>query len=124
MHPDDDASWSELIGPAYHPEQAAQLLGVEPAQLDAIDGLLCLEQRDGTLAYPASQFDGRAQLPGVADVVIALEGAVATAWTTGSWLHTPHDQLDGLTPIDALRDGQVDRVTGQARRWAAQLRNA
>lgn len=84
------------------------------------EGLLKLTMRDGSVGYPVVQFEGGVVLPGLREVVHMLAGVVATPWTTASWLTSP---LEGAaTPVELLRDGQVEEVTLAARRvvraWA------
>lgn len=120
---DDDEAWSDQVGPAYTTKQVASLLQISRQAVAKHAGLVRLVQRNGHAAYPVVQFDGDRLLPGVDPVVRILAGAVATPWTTASWLTTPQPTLAGRTPIDALRDGDDDQVTTAARAVAASLAN-
>jgi hypothetical protein len=66
---------------------------------------------------PVLQFAGRAQLGGVADVVRLLRG-VLEPLSTASFLTAPHRDLNGATPVERLRAGDVDEVLRVTRRLA------
>lgn len=117
----DDRAWAGQLGPAYRQGDVARLLHKSRQAVSADSGLLRLDMRDGEIGYPVFQFDGRRVLPGLREVVRALAPAVATGWTTASWLTSPTPDLDGRTPLDALRAGEADRVLELARRTAAAL---
>jgi hypothetical protein len=76
----DDRAWGEQLGPAYRQGDVARLLGKSRQAVSADRGLLRLEMRDGEIGYPVFQFEGQRQLPGIRDVVRALDPAVASAW--------------------------------------------
>lgn len=115
---DDDRAWAAQLGPAYRQGDVARLLGKSKQAVSSDRRLLKLEMRNGEVGYPAFQFDGRRQLPGIRDVIAVLDSAVATAWTTASWLTSPTAALDGQTPAQALRRGAADPVLALARRTA------
>lgn len=117
----DDRAWAEQLGPVYRQSDVARLLGKSKQAVSADKRLLRLEMRNGEVGYPAFQFDGRRQLPGVADVVAVLGPVVATSWTIASWLASPQPRLDGTRPLDLLAGGQVDAVVSAARGFAAAL---
>jgi hypothetical protein len=117
----DDRAWAGQIGPACRQTDVAQLLGKSKQAVSADTGLLRLEMRDGAIGYPVFQFDGRRPQPGVSEVVSVLARVVATSWTIASWLTSPHAELDGDRPIDALRAGRVQNVVSLARRTARSL---
>lgn len=119
----DDQAWAEQLGPAYRQGDVARLLGKSRQAVSADRGLLRLALRDGEIAYPVFQFDGRRQLPGIREVVRVLEPAVATAWTTASWLTSPAPELDDRTPLTLLRKGEREPVISMARRTASNLQN-
>lgn len=114
----DDRAWAAQLGPAYRQLDVARLLGKSKQAVSSDRGLLKLEMRNRDIAYPAFQFDGRRTLPGIRSVIAVLDPAVATAWTTASWLTSPTDALDGQTPVQALRRGAADAVLDLARRTA------
>ena len=119
----DDRAWAEQLGPAYRQGDVARLLDKSRQAVSADRGLLRLALRDGEIAYPVFQFDGRRQLPGIREVVRVLEPAVATAWTTASWLTSPAPELDDRTPLALLRAGELEPVISLARQTASTLQN-
>jgi hypothetical protein len=74
--------------------------------------------RSGAIGYPAFQFDGRQQVPGLGAIVEVLLPAVETSWTIASWLTTPQPDLDGNRPLDLLRRGNPIDAYAAARRFA------
>ncbi len=119
----DDQAWAEQLGPAYRQGDVARLLGKSRQAVSADRGLLRLRMRDGEIAYPVFQFDGRRQLPGIRELVRVFEPVVATAWTTASWLTSPAPELDDRTPLVLLREGERERVLSLAHRTASTLRD-
>jgi hypothetical protein len=114
----DDRAWASQLGPALRQSDVARLLGKSKQAVSADGRLLRLELRSGPIAYPAFQFDGRRQLDGVATVVALLAPVTATPWTIASWLTSPQPALGGVTPIDALRAGDLDPVVAAAGEFA------
>lgn len=119
----DDTAWAEQLGPVYRQSDVARLLGKSKQAVSADRGLLRLEMRNGDLGYPVFQFEGRRQLAGIREVIRTLEPAVASPWTTASWLTSPAPELDDRTPLAALRGGDSEWVIALARRTAAALRH-
>ncbi|MDZ7790860.1 MAG: hypothetical protein U5L08_10290 [Xanthomonadales bacterium] len=119
----DDRAWAEQLGPAYRQGDVARLLDKSRQAVSADRGLLRLALRDGDIAYPVFQFDGRRQLPGIREVVRVFEPAVATTWTTASWLTSPAPELDDRTPLALLRAGELEPVISLARQTASTLQN-
>lgn len=119
----DDQAWAEQLGPAYRQGDVARLLDKSRQAVSADRGLLRLHMRDGEIAYPVFQFDGRRQLSGIREIVRIFEPVVATAWTTASWLTSPAPELDERTPLALLRGGRQEPVVALARRTASTLRD-
>ncbi|MFU8878105.1 MAG: hypothetical protein ACNA7E_08175 [Wenzhouxiangellaceae bacterium] len=119
----DDQAWAEQLGPAYRQSDVARLLGKSKQAVSADRGLLRLEMRDGEIGYPVFQFQGRQPLAGIREIVRAFQPAVTSAWTTASWLTSPAAELDGRTPIEALRSDEHETVLALARRTAAALQH-
>lgn len=117
----DDQAWEAQLGPVYRQSDVARLLGKSKQAVSADGKLLKLEMRNGDVGYPVFQFDGRQVLTGVRDVVEVLAPAVATPWTTASWLTSAQPELDGDSPLAALRAGRVGDVVSAARRFARAL---
>lgn len=113
-----DQVWGAQIGPALTQADVGRLLDVTPQAVSKNRGLLRLQNRDGRLVYPILQFDGRRVLPGLADVLAILEGSLLPL-TIASWLTSAKRSLTGRTPVEALRDGDLDEVLALARQTAA-----
>jgi hypothetical protein len=102
---------SELLGRAggaLSAGEVAALMGVTPAAVHARrqrGTLLAVRQANGEFLYPACQFGDEGSLPGLGQVLAAF--AVEGAWTRLSVLLSPAPSLDGATPLDALRRGDV-----------------
>ena len=58
--------------------------------------------------YPACQFQNGEVLPGIAEVVRGLEGQ--GAWAILDFLLAPDGALDGRSPLEALRQGDLGAV--------------
>lgn len=118
--------WSEHLGPLFDTDGVAALLGgvTKQAVSDRVRRrrLLALRTGSGRLVYPAFQFDGRHVVAGIAEVLGRLEPDDAEAWTVASWLNTPDPELDGRTPVEALRSGDRERVLAAADDVAGGLR--
>lgn len=113
-----DQTWAAQVGPALTQRDTARLLGKTEQAVAKDARLLRVRGRDGRPAYPVLQFDGRAQVAGVDQVLAALRDVVQPL-TAASFLTAPHRGLDGRTPVDALRAGDRDAVLLIARRLAA-----
>lgn len=113
-----DRAWSAQLGPSLAQADVARLLGVSVQAVSKSRALLRLRNRDGRPVYPVLQFDGRRPLPGIAAVLAVLDGPLLPL-TTASWLTTVQDDLGRRTPVQALRDGDVDEVLALARRTAS-----
>lgn len=120
------AVWETELGPVYDTDGVAQILGGEkaPVSRQAVSKrkLLALRTGSGKVVYPAFQFDEDGSVvSGVADVVKTLESTQLSPWTLASWFISPEPDLDGQTPIAALRAGGKEAVLGVVRRWATAL---
>ncbi len=109
-----DQQWATQIGPALSQGDAARLLEVTVQAVSKNRGLLRIRNRDGRVVYPMLQFDGRRVLPGLAEVLVLLDGPLLPL-TVASWLMTAAPSLGDRTPVTALRDGDRDLVLRLAR---------
>jgi hypothetical protein len=97
-------------------EQAAKRVGVTPNQVTNLlrDGeLLSLDGAEG-LRLPAWQFDPeakRGRLEGIGRVASVFPGRVLSL---SGWMVAPHPALGGLTPRQALLDGDLELVVAVA----------
>lgn len=110
-------AWVSQVGFCLTQAGTAELLGRSEQAVSKDPRLLRLARSDGRPAYPAFQFDGRRQVPGVADVVKALGGALLPE-TMAAWLTGEQPALDGRRPVDVLAEGDRDAVLAVARRLA------
>ncbi len=113
-------AWSDQVGPSLTQRDTARLLGRSEQAVSKDNRLLRVHRRDGRPVYPIVQFDGRHQVTGVAEVVVAVDGAVGEL-ALASWLTAANDALAGRRPIDALADDVV-AVLAVANRFAARMR--
>jgi hypothetical protein len=113
-----DSAWAKQVGAALRESDVAKLLDSSVGTVSADPRLLRLPRRDGRSVYPIFQFDGRRQVPGVADVVEVLTPIVATPFTIAAFLTGSHVALDGRTAIDLLRVGEIEPVILLARGFA------
>jgi hypothetical protein len=107
----------ELLAGALTGSQVAKLLHTTrqtPYDRVKSGSLLAVYDR-GAWRFPAWQLDPEGPdgvVPGLPAVLRALEvGEIAKT----SWLSTPNAVLEGRTPIQALKQGEVDRVLDLAR---------
>lgn len=87
----------------------AERLGVTPAAVHARrqrGTLLAVPRANGEHLYPAFQFTAEGTLAGLGRVLQSFQ--VEGPWTKLSVLLSPADALEGRTPLDALRAGDVD----------------
>jgi hypothetical protein len=112
-----DKTWAAQLGPALSQPDTARLLGKSEQAVSKDARLLRIRNRDGRPVYPIFQFDGRAQLPGVADVTATLRASLQPL-TIASWLTAPSRALKGRRPVDALRDGDLADVLTLAQQLA------
>ena len=107
----------QLLDGALTAPEVARLLGTTrqtPHDRAGKDALIAVTDH-GRLRFPAWQFDPdgpNGVVAGLPDVLRALD---ASPLGKISWLTRPNPYLVGRTPLQALRDGDVDRVVDQAR---------
>jgi hypothetical protein len=112
-----DKTWASQVGPALSQPDTALLLGKSEQAVSKDLRLLRIRNRDGRPVYPVVQFEGRAQLTGVAEVVAVLRPSLQPL-TIAAWLTAGLPALAGRRPVDALRAGEVDEVVVLARQLA------
>jgi hypothetical protein len=114
----ENRAWAAQVGPCLTRSTVARLLG-KSEQAVAQDGrLLSYRNGDGRIAYPVVQFDGPRPVAGLDTVMAVLTAGGDDDLTVLAWLTAPKPALDGRSPIDALRSGEVDLVMRLARAWA------
>ena len=115
------ATLDERAGPFF---DAASLLGLLRVSANALTALvkdrdvLAVVSADGLPLYPAFQFDETGKpLPRLREVLAQLDPARTDPWGDAVWLNAPGDELNGMSPAAALRDGRAEdviRLAGQA----------
>ena len=98
-------------GGAFTGRDVAELLGISRQAVDKrrkAGQLLALELPKRGLLYPAWQFAEGDLLPGLVEVLTALDGH--DAWARARFFVTENDRLAGERPLDALRRGQLEPV--------------
>ncbi len=119
---------AEIIGPVHTGDGVARLLGVRVANVAGLRDeyrLLAGRSDTGTWFYPAAQFDGRAVVGGLDEVLQVLGPVAVDAWNICLWFCAPRpDDLDGLSVLGWLRDHHdlepVLRLAQEtAARWSA-----
>ncbi|MGH9129188.1 MAG: hypothetical protein ACRDY2_09530 [Acidimicrobiales bacterium] len=110
-------AWVDQVGYCLTQAETAELLRRSEQAVSKDTRLLRLARSDGRPAYPAFQFDGRRQVPGLGEVVRVLNVALLPA-TIAAWLTGTQPGLEGRRPLDALADGDYEAVLAVARRLA------
>jgi hypothetical protein len=91
-------------------KQVANFLGLSAEAVDrrrASNQLLAVPRGDG-FSYPGFQFDEGKTLPGMEDVLRALSAVDPLMQLL--FFNSANERLDGRTPIEALRQGELERV--------------
>jgi len=102
----------ELLKDAITAPKVAKLLGTSrQTPHDRVESGTLLGVRDhGAWYFPLWQFDAEGPdgvIAGLPDVIKALN---VSALGKVSWLTRAHRQLDGKSPLDALKCGEIERV--------------
>jgi RNase H-fold protein (predicted Holliday junction resolvase) len=106
----------QLLDTVLSASQVAQLLGTSrqtPHDRVSSQTLLAIKE-NGKLCFPSWQFDP-AGADGVIDGLPALLKALQMSdYSKLNWLTRPNPVLDSSTPIEALKQGQKERVLAEA----------
>jgi hypothetical protein len=114
----------EAIGPFYDTAGIAKWIGRSRQLVHRAVGkkYLALKTSDGELLYPSFQFLPTGDtIPGLFDVVHALEPAMENPWTIAYWLNTERENFGGKSAAEYLRNGKTEPVLAYARQSAAGL---
>jgi len=109
----------EAEGGALTVAEVAKRLGISKQAIDKrrrARKLLALETSRGFL-YPAWQFSDDGVLPGLEQVLAALEAA---PWTQASWFLSGDSRLGDARPLEALRRGHLQQVLRAAAAYGEQ----
>jgi hypothetical protein len=102
-------------------EEAADLLGITRQAIDnrrKRGTLLGVQLGKRGYRYPAWQFTPEGMLPGLGQVLSALDDY--SPWIQLSFLLNDNAWLDGLRPLDLLRRGKIDPVVDAAGKYGEQ----
>lgn len=112
-----ERAWVAQVGFSLTGAQVAELLGRSEQAVSKDSRLLRLPRSDGRPAYPCLQFDGRRQIPGVAEVVKVLSRALTPAGVA-AWMTGINPLFGERRPVDVLGGGEIEQVVSVARRLA------
>jgi hypothetical protein len=106
----------ELLEESLSASQVAELLGTSrQTPHDRVKGGILLAVLDrGSWRFPAWQFDPEGPdgiVEGLPEVLRALH---ASPLAKASWFVRPNQYLEGRTPLEALREGQIEAVRSAA----------
>lgn len=115
----DFARRSAVVANTFTAPEAAKMLGISRQAVTERwkKGKLCGFVVNDALRLPTWQFDAErpngvvAGLPGV---LAALERSGLSLLNSIYWLTTQQPELDGRTPVEALREGRAEHVVSQA----------
>jgi hypothetical protein len=108
-----------LLADALSVAEVAELLGVgrqTPHDRVKAETLLAIKE-NGKLMFPNWQFDPEGAdgvVPGLPEALRAMQGPISALGRI-RWFVTPKPLMDGRTPLEALRAGDVDDVVREAR---------
>ncbi|MBR8828060.1 MAG: DNA-binding protein [Gomphosphaeria aponina SAG 52.96 = DSM 107014] len=109
----------ELLSGALSPAEVAQLLGWKSPQTPhdwAKNNQLLAIKDNGILKFPLAQFDPNGSdgvVNGLHEVLEALDNI--SAFSKLNWLMLPNAIFEGLTPLEMLKKGEVEKVVIEAR---------
>jgi hypothetical protein len=108
-------------GGTYSVQEAAVLLGLTRQAVDKrrkAGKLLAVTMGKTWHVFPAWQFVPSGVLPGLEEVLADL--SAHDVWMQIAFLLAAHTMLDGETPLNVLRRGEIERVRATARLYGEQ----
>lgn len=116
-----------LLRESFSSPQVANLLGVSEQTVHGRRerGTLIAMQDNGFWRYPAWQFDAEGPngtVSGLPEVIDAL--APQGTFASIRWLSTPLDHFEGLSPVDAMKQGRLPDVLYEAGRIGFEANHA
>jgi hypothetical protein len=111
----------ETAGGAMTSEQVAEVLGISRQAVDkrrAANQLLALTQGRRGYSYPSFQFEDGKTIVGLEEVLTKLKDL--DPWMQMVFFTSPHERLDGRTPLEQLRKGLVNEVNAAASGYGEQ----
>lgn len=95
--------------------KVAAILGISRQAVDKrrkADQLLAVSVGKRGYLYPACQFEDEKIIEGVAEILPKMN--TLSSWSALRFLVNVNDRLEGRTPIQALHQGEIERVVGAA----------
>lgn len=95
--------------------KVAAILGISRQAVDKrrkADRLLAVSVGKRGYLYPACQFEDEKIIEGVAEILPKMN--TLSSWSALRFLVNANDRLEGRTPIQALHQGEIERVVGAA----------
>ena len=103
--------------------EVAQLLGISRQAVAKArkDGrIIGLPVGPGRYLYPSWQFGPSGPVNGLRDLQRALDEGEAGPWTLTAFVLAPNSRLDGESPLEVLRRGDLQQVLQAARAYGEQ----
>lgn len=99
--------------------EVAERLRISEAEVEILrqERRLLGIRREQAFMYPAWQLGSAGPLPAVVKILAVLAIGVGDPRAQLAFLVTERPDLDGLTPLDALRSGRIDEVLEIARNY-------
>ena len=106
----------QLLENAFSAPQVAEILGTSrQTPHDRIKSQTLLAVRDnGKMLFPAWQFDPTGPDGVLEALPQVLKNLALSDYAKLNWLTRPNPYLEGLTPVEVLKQGQGDRVIQEA----------
>ena len=110
----------EMAGGLYSLPQVASLFNVSEEAIEDRHraGRLIAVRSGGVYGYPACQFTSDGIVEGLAAILEAMP--MRHDWMRLEWLLVPDDALEGLSPLEFLKEGRIDDVIDVARAQGAE----
>ena len=111
----------EKLGGTLSAEEVADLIGISRQAVDkrrSQNQLIGLTQGRRGYAYPAFQFEDGKTLTGLREVLDALSGH--DPWMQSIFFANGNDRLNGKTPLEGLRGGELDFIVLAAQAYGEQ----
>lgn len=114
--------YADVLGPFYSSAGVIRMLGISKQALDdrrRRGTILAARTAEGVWVYPSFQFDlpNHRVRPSLTPVLSALHEA--PRWGAALWLVTPHPELGGQSPLDAVEVGKAQSVVVLAQQYVA-----
>lgn len=101
-------------------EEAAQILGIKRQAVDKrrLNGKLIALPAGRAYVYPVWQFNPGQTIPGLEKVLQHLQ--VRDPWMQTAWMINSNDRLNGRSPLELLREGNLEVVIDAAKIYGEQ----